>query len=168
MRGSTLLDAHQRATSRQVETPTGPTLAETVGAIISMATCGDDGKRNAIARALTRTMGGLSGANENGVDVILSDNLTRSILPEIGLTRTMTEGLGGPAGGFTVKPGFGPEVFDRRRPTVTPVGLVEWWPCTERRIQLSSRSRDVQSDRQSLRRFQSHMGTRRNGAARGR
>ena len=59
MRASTLLERTSPRRQQQAEKPSGLTLAETVGAIISMATCGDDGKRNAIARALTRTMGGL-------------------------------------------------------------------------------------------------------------
>ncbi len=134
-----------------------PGLADIVGATFAMAVSHDDGERQAIARTLA-----IYGSNAQGTlgnpSINLPASVTRSLLPSRAgngiangtingaVTRTLGEhavnrtmvGYNALAGGVGVFPGFGPDVLDRRRPTVSPASLVEWWPVDTRTYQFPS------------------------------
>ena len=84
------------------------------------------------------------GIDGGGAEFTLPTSLARSILPDtVPDMAGMPDGsfqragvetyLGSPGGlGSTIFPGFTPEVYDRRRPRVSPAGLVDWWPVKNR------------------------------------
>lgn len=111
----------------------GTTLAEIVGATIGMATEFDNSRRAAIGEAMSRAGVVLNAAGTRGINHELPFSMSRGILP----TTVNRTGVGyvasGPGGyGDTLKVGMAEDVLDRRRPKVTPCGLVDWWDVPTR------------------------------------
>jgi HK97 family phage major capsid protein len=137
-----LLDAPGRTRGSQEPAAAGPSLTEIVGAVIEEAVGFDTSRRKALMQALTRA--GVPGQMTDGaVDHFLPASLTRSILPATfpttrahpdEFTRTGTT-FSGPDVGFTVKPGYADEVYDRTRTTFGPSNLVQWWEVETRQYE---------------------------------
>jgi HK97 family phage major capsid protein len=106
------------------------TLAQTVGTIVGAHTCFSDNERRMRLDALHDLgMPGTKRSEPERANFTLTPELSRSILATPDMMRVTTESqFGGAAGGFTIRPGFADRVFDRNRPRVSPMGLVNHWP----------------------------------------
>jgi len=133
-----------------VEASPGPTLAETIGAVIAAHTCFDDGKRMALLDALRSPRHQSNGNGHDDrrsmFDVALSPAVSRSFLPGLversrfgsiagpsgpPLARAAT-GFPGSAGGFALPLDMSPDIADRARATRGPWSMCSWWPVETR------------------------------------
>jgi hypothetical protein len=115
-------------------TPEGPTLAELVGASIAAVREFDSGKRDALYRAIGRTM---TGVGSHGSEFVVPTTIARSLLPDTPRETITRTGVGFPAsgpGGYgdTLAVGYSPFVADRQRHTFGPLDMINWWPVKTR------------------------------------